>query len=131
MGCMGSGESGRAPPRKGEWSMKLFNKSGALAAILVLGLGCVLAPRAAAQMGSISGSILDIQGKPWPEVVIRAVSDQGAKQETKTDSGGKFSLPNLRSGIYDVLVVFPPPNDKQAPYQVKCRVQAGEDAKVD
>jgi len=111
--------------------MKLFNRSGALAAILVLGLGCVLAPRAAAQMGSISGSIMDIQGKPWPEVVIRAVSDQGVKQETKTDSGGKFSLPNLRSGIYDVLVVFPPPNDKQAPYQVKCRVQAGEDAKVD
>lgn len=109
--------------------MKLFNKSGTLAAILVMGLGCV--PRAAAQMGSISGSIMDIQGKPWPEVVIRAVSDQGVKQETKTDSGGKFSLPNLRSGIYNVLVVFPPPNDKQAPYEVKCRVQAGEDAKVD
>ena len=111
--------------------MKLFNKSGTLAAILVMGLGCVLAPRAAAQMGSISGSIMDIQGQPWPEVVIRAVSDQGVKQETKTDSGGKFSLPNLRSGIYNVLVVFPPPNDKQAPYEVKCRVQAGEDAKVD
>jgi tetratricopeptide (TPR) repeat protein len=111
--------------------MKLFNKSGALATILVLGLCCALAPRAAAQMGSISGSIMDIQGKPWPEVVIRAVSDQGAKQETKTDSGGKFSLPNMRPGIYDVFVVFPPPNDKQAPYQVKCRVQAGEDAKVD
>ena len=111
--------------------MRLFNKSGALAAILALGLCCALAPRAAAQMGSISGSILDIQGKPWPEVGIRAVSDQGAKQETKTDSGGKFSLPNMRSGIYDVFVVFPPPNDKQAPYQVKCRVQAGEDAKVD
>jgi tetratricopeptide (TPR) repeat protein len=111
--------------------MKLFNKSGALAAILVLGLCCALTPRAAAQVGSISGSIMDIQGKPWPEVVIRAVSDQGAKQETKTDSGGKFSLPNMRSGIYDVFVVFPPPNDKQAPYQVKCRVQAGEDAKVD
>ncbi len=111
--------------------MKLFNKSGALAAILVVGLSCALAPRAAAQMGSISGSIMDIQGKPWPEVVIRAVSDQGAKQETKTDSGGKFSLPNMRSGIYSVFVVFPPPNDKQAPYEVKCRVQAGEDAKVE
>jgi tetratricopeptide (TPR) repeat protein len=111
--------------------MKLFNKSGTLGAIFVLGLCCVLAPRAAAQMGSISGSIMDIQGKPWPEVTIRAVSDQGAKQETKTDSGGKFSLPNMRSGVYDVFVVFPPPNDKQAPYEVKVRVQAGEDAKVD
>ena len=111
--------------------MKLFNKSGLMASVLVVALVCVLAPRAAAQMGSISGSIMDIQGKPWPEVVIRAVSDQGAKQETKTDSGGKFTLLNVRSGIYNVLVVFPPPNDKQAPYEVKCRVQAGEEARID
>jgi tetratricopeptide (TPR) repeat protein len=59
------------------------------------------------------------------------VSDQGAKQETKTDSGGKFSLLNLRSGIYSVFIVFPPPNDKQAPFEAKTRVQSGEDAKVD
>ena len=102
-----------------------------MAAVLLAAVVCVLAPQAAAQMGSISGSIIDVQGKPWPEVVIRAVSDQGAKQETKTDSGGKFTLLNVRSGIYNVLVVFPPPNDKQQPYEVKCRVQAGEDAKID
>ncbi len=111
--------------------MKRFYKSWALAAILVAALASILAPRAAAQTGSISGSIMDVNGKPWADVVIRAVSDQGAKQETKTDSGGKFSLPNLRSGIYSVFVVFPPPNDKQAPYEVKARVQSGEDAKVD
>jgi len=108
--------------------MKRFHISLALLAILMAGL---LAPRAAAQTGSISGSIMDVNGKPWAEVVIRTVSDQGAKQETKTDGGGKFSVPNLRSGIYTVFVVFPPPNDKQAPYEAKCRVQSGEDAKVD
>jgi tetratricopeptide (TPR) repeat protein len=111
--------------------MKRFHMSLALLAILMVGLAGVLAPRAAAQTGSISGSIIDVNGKPWAEVVIRTVSDQGAKQETKTDSGGKFSVPNLRSGIYTVFVVFPPPNDKQAPYEAKCRVQGGEDAKVD
>ena len=111
--------------------MKRFKKSGALAAIFVATLLCLLAPRAGAQTGSISGTILDVNGKPWAEVVIRAVSDQGAKQETKTDSGGKFSLPNLRSGIYSVFIVFPPPNDKQAPFEAKTRVQSGEDAKVD
>ena len=79
--------------------MKRFKKSGALAAIFVAALLGLLAPRAGAQTGSISGTILDVNGKPWTEVVIRAVSDQGAKQETKTDSGGKFSLLNLRSGI--------------------------------
>src|SRR5438552_3024197 len=116
---------------KGEWSMKRFHMSLALLAILMAGLAGLLAPRAAAQTGSISGSIMDVNGKPWAEVVIRTLSDQGAKQETKTDSGGKFSVPNLRSGIYTVFVVFPPPNDKQAPYEAKCRVQGGEDAKVD
>jgi len=111
--------------------MKSFLKSWALAAILMGMLTSVLAPRAAAQTGSIGGTILDVNGNPWAEVVIRSVSDQGAKQETKTDSAGKYSLPNLRAGIYTVFVVFPPPNDKQAPYEVKCRVQAGEEAKVD
>ncbi len=111
--------------------MKSFLKSWTLAAILMGALTSVLAPRAAAQTGSIGGTILDVNGNPWAEVVIRSVSDQGAKQETKTDSAGKYSLPNLRAGIYTVFVVFPPPNDKQAPYEVKCRVQAGEEAKVD
>ena len=111
--------------------MKRVHMSLALLAMLMAGLAGVLAPRAAAQTGSISGSIMDVNGKPWAEVVIRTLSDQGAKQETKTDSGGKFNVLNLRSGIYTVFVVFPPPNDKQAPYEAKCRVQGGEDAKVD
>ena len=111
--------------------MKRFHKSWALAVILMAALANGLAPRAAAQSGSISGTILDVNGKPWVDVVIRAVSDQGAKQETKTDTGGKFGLVNVRSGIYKVIVQFPPPNDKQAPYEVQVRVQSGEDAKVD
>lgn len=111
--------------------MKRIMKSWALAAILTAALASFVAPRAAAQNGSVSGTILDVAGKPWVEVVIRAVSDQGAKQETKTDSAGKFSFPNLRSGIYSIFVLFPPPNDKQAPYEAKVRVSSGEDAKVD
>src|SRR5258708_328977 len=131
MGRTLPGYSGWAPREKGEWSMKRFLKSWTLAAILMAALASVLAPLAAAQTGAISATILDVRGKPGAEVGIRSVSDQGAKQETKTDSGGKFSVPNLRAGIYTVFVVFPPPNDKQAPYEVKVRVQSGEDAKVD
>ena len=111
--------------------MKRFLKSWTLAAVLMAALASMLAPRAVAQNGSISGTILDVSGKPWADVGIRAVSDQGVKQETKTDSAGKFSVPNLRSGIYTVSISFPPPNEKQPPYEVKCRVQSGEDAKVD
>ena len=112
--------------------MMRFLKSWTLAGMLMAALASALAPRAAAQSGSISGTILDVSGKPWVDVTIRSVSEQGAKQETKTDSAGKFSLPNLRSGTYTVYIVFPPPNDKQAPYETKgVRVQSGEDAKVD
>jgi tetratricopeptide (TPR) repeat protein len=110
--------------------MKRFHKPWTLAVVLMVALGSAMAPRAAAQAGSITGSIMDVNGKPWADVGIRVVSDQGTKQETKTDSGGKFSLLNLRAGIYNVFVTFPPPNDKQAPYETNCRVQSGEDAKV-
>ncbi len=111
--------------------MKISHKSAVVAAMFVAGLVFALAPRAAAQSGSISGSIMDVQGKPWANVGVQAVSEQGVKQETKTDSNGKFTLLNMRSGIYDLFISFPPPNDKQPPYQVKCRVQGGEAAQVD
>jgi tetratricopeptide (TPR) repeat protein len=111
--------------------MKSFIKSWALAAIILAALASFFAPRAAAQTGSISGTIIDVAGKPWVDVTIRAVSDQGTKLETKTDSAGKFTFLNARAGIYSVFVMFPPPNDKQAPFESKVRVQTGEEAKVD
>jgi tetratricopeptide (TPR) repeat protein len=100
--------------------------------LIVGALVSVLAPGASAQNGSISGTILDLNAKPYADLTIQAVSDQGAKQEAKTGSDGKYTIRALRPGVYDVTVIsFPPPNDKQPPYQVaKVRVQ-GEDVKVD
>jgi tetratricopeptide (TPR) repeat protein len=109
--------------------MKRFQKSWALAAILVAALSGILAPRAAAQIGSVSGTIIDPTGKPWVDIVMQAVSDQGVKAETKTDKDGRYSFRNLRSGVYSVFVVFPPPNTNP-PYEARCQVQSGEDAKV-
>jgi len=102
-------------------------------AALVGALVAVLAPGALAQTGSISGVILDATAKPWPGLTVQAVSDQGAKQEAKTDNDGKYAIRGLRPGVYDLTVIsFPPPNDKQPPYQLaKVRVQGGEDAKAD
>src|SRR5436309_13155041 len=113
--------------------MKIFNKSVVLAAILVAALVSVLTPRAAAQTGSVSGQILDINGKPWAGLTVEAVSEQGAKLDAKTDNDGKYSITNLRSGIYTVTITaFPPPNDKQPAYAMaKVRVGSGEDAKAD
>jgi tetratricopeptide (TPR) repeat protein len=104
-------------------------KSWTLAAILTAALTCVLVPRAAAQNeGVIRGQILDVVGKPWAEIGIQAVSDQGAKQETKTDKDGNYNFRNLRAGVYSVFVQLPAPNK---PYEAQCRVQSGIEAKVD
>lgn len=110
--------------------MKIFNKSVLGTAILVAALALASAPRAAAQMGSISGQILDINGKPWVGLTVQATSEQGAKQTAKTDNDGKYSIPNLRTGIYMVTITaFPPPNDKQPAYDVaKVKVESGGDA---
>lgn len=111
--------------------MKIFNKSVLGTAILVAALALASAPRAAAQMGSISGQILDINGKPWVGLTVQATSEQGAKQTAKTDNDGKYSIPNLRTGIYMVTITaFPPPNDKQPAYDLaKVKVESGVDAK--
>jgi len=113
--------------------MKLFHKSAVLAAILVAALASMLAPRAAAQTGSLSGQVLDVNAKPWVGLTIQVVSDQGAKQEAKTDPDGKYVIRNLRTGIYTVTITaFPPPNDKQQPYEfAKVQIRSGEEAKAD
>jgi tetratricopeptide (TPR) repeat protein len=71
---------------------------------------------------------MDVAGKPWVDIAVQAVSEQGAKQETKTDKDGKYSIRNLRSGVYSVFIVLPAPNQ---PYEIKTRLQGGQQVTVD
>jgi len=108
-------------------SLKMM--SWVFAVVFLAAVVCALAPCAPAQNdGSISGQIMDITGKPWPDMGIQAVSDQGVKSETKTDKDGKYSVRNLRAGVYTVSIILPAPNK---PFEVQCRVQGGTDVKVD
>lgn len=113
--------------------MKRNLKSTMFAVLLAGTLASVLAPKAAAQNGSIAGTILDINAKPWFGLGVECVSEQGAKQDAKTDISGQFNLPNLRPGIYTVTIItFPPPNEKQQPVLMgKLKVTSGEVAKAD
>ena len=86
------------------------NKSWVFAAMLAAALLFAGTPRAAAQVGTIAGQILDVTGKPWAEIAVEVVSDQGAKVEAKTDKDGNFAFHNLRTGVYTVTVVLPAPN---------------------
>ena len=109
--------------------MKNFHKLWVLAAILLAALASVVTPRAAAQNdGAIRGQIMDITGKPWADLTIQTVNDQGGKQETKTDKDGNYTFRNLKSGVYTVVVQLPAPNK---PYEAQCRVSGGAEAKVD
>jgi tetratricopeptide (TPR) repeat protein len=100
-----------------------------IAALITAALLFVGAPRAAAQGdGVITGKILDVEAKPWANLGIQAVSDQGAKSETKTSSDGTFTIRNLRSGIYQVNIILPAPNQ---PFVVRVQVAAGTPGRVD
>jgi len=99
--------------------MLKFWKAYALAAILMLGLTGWMAPRAAAQGGKISGTVMDFEGKPIADLSVKIKSDQGVVQETKTDSAGRFLFANLRSGKYTVSAQ---PAQIQVPYEVVTEV---------
>jgi tetratricopeptide (TPR) repeat protein len=103
-----------------------------LAVLLAGALVTVLSPRAAAQNGSIVGTILDVNGKPWFGLNVQAVSDQGAKTEGKTDAQGKFAIRNLRPGVYTLTITtFPAPNEKQPPVGMgQLKVTSGEEIKA-
>jgi tetratricopeptide (TPR) repeat protein len=109
--------------------MKNWNKPWALAVVLIAALIGVLAPKAAAQNdGSIKGQVLNVDGKPWADMGVQAVSDMGAKVDTKTDKDGNYTFRNLRSGQYSVFVQLQPPNK---PYETVCQVRSGTESKVD
>jgi len=109
--------------------MRKYASSWLLSVCSVALLISVLIPRAAAQGdGVVRGQILDVVGKPWVDVAIQLVSDQGAKQDTKTDKTGNYSFRGLRPGVYSVLVILPAPNK---PYETKLQVQSGAEAKAD
>ena len=93
--------------------MKLLGKRKlrvwVVAMIFAAALSGVLVSRAAAQDGVIQGQILDVTGKPWVDMGIEAVSDQGAKSTTKTDKDGNFVIRGLRSGLFTVAAQLPAP----------------------
>jgi len=108
--------------------MAKFLKSYALAALLLLGMAAWLAPRAAAQDGTLTGTVLDLEGKPWADFGVTAEGEQGAKQSVKTDANGKYTF-NLKPGTYKLSVMLPLQKDPYTAAQVK--VGSGQNNPID
>ncbi len=109
--------------------MKRLAYSWAFAGLAFAMLFSALAPRAAAQDGAIAGQILDVAGKPWADIPLHIVSDQGVKSDGKTDKNGKYSFNNLRSGEYTIGLDLP---GQKEPYTAgKVKVGAGQTVPVD
>ena len=68
--------------------MKRFAYSWAFAAVALVVLFIGLTPRAVAQDSGIAGTVLDVAAKPWADIPVHIVSDQGVKLDTKTDAKG-------------------------------------------
>jgi len=107
--------------------MKKIAYSWAFAALALAVIYAGLAPRIAAQDSGIVGQILDLNGKPWADLGVSVVSDQGAKQDTKTDKDGRYSFHNLRPGVYMISVQLP--NQVFQGGQVK--IQGGQQVPAD
>jgi len=79
----------------------LLVRTGILA--LLIAAICSLAPKASAQVTRLSGKVLDLQGNPYPDVVITITNkDNGTKYTITTDKDGKFFQNGLPNGTYDV-----------------------------
>lgn len=70
---------------------------------LLLAPMLLLTPAAWAQTGRLSGKVLDLQGNPYPDVVITITNkDNGAHFVVKTDKDGNYQQVGLQNGIYNV-----------------------------
>jgi tetratricopeptide (TPR) repeat protein len=80
-------------------------RMAALLALIVGPLAAWMAPAAYAQNGTLAGIVMDLTGKPYPDVTITLKNKENNKEITVvTDAKGHYSAPGLSAGTYDVDV---------------------------
>ena len=75
----------------------------ALFALIAGPLAAWMAPAAYAQNATLSGTVLDMMGKPYPDVTLAIKSVETNKEaDVTTDAKGHYSVPGLAGGTYNV-----------------------------
>jgi tetratricopeptide (TPR) repeat protein len=89
---------------------------------------CFVPAVAASLTGSVHGQILDLEGKPWPNLTIVFISQQGRQSQTKTDKNGNFHIMGLDAGTCTVRILIP---GQEKPYESKRHIALDEDTAMD
>jgi len=78
-------------------------RMAALLALIAGSLAAWMAPAAYAQNATLSGTVLDMMGKPYPDVTLTIKSVETNKEmDVTTDAKGHYSAPGLAGGTYNV-----------------------------
>jgi tetratricopeptide (TPR) repeat protein len=78
-------------------------RMAALLALIAGPLAAWMAPAAYAQGGTLSGTVLDLTGKPYPDVTLSIKSIETNKElEVITDAKGHYTAAGLAGGTYNV-----------------------------
>ena len=78
-------------------------RMAALLALIAGPLAAWMAPAAYAQNATLSGTVLDMTGKPYPDVTLSIKSVETNKEiDVTTDAKGHYSAPGLAGGTYNV-----------------------------
>ena len=105
--------------------LRMGTMAAAVTALMLLGA----APKAKAQDASISGTLTDLDGKPWPGQTLTLETEQGSKSETKSDANGKYTFSGLKPGAYKIFVMLP---YQKEPYQAAgVKVGSGQTVPAD
>ena len=80
-------------------------RMAALLALIAGPLAVWLAPAAYAQGGTLTGSVFDMDGKPYPDVTISIKNNETGKEiDATTDAKGHYSAPGMVAGTYNIDV---------------------------
>src|ERR1700674_3405495 len=102
-------------------------RMAALLALIAGPLAAWMAPAAYAQGGTLSGTVLDLTGKPYPDVTLSIKSVETNKEtNVVTDAKGHYSAPGLAGGTYNVDVKAKDKDQKEMLlYQTGLKLTAG------
>lgn len=83
--------------------MKTLRSRLGLLALLIAALSMLAPVASAQQVTRISGTVLDFEGKPFPDVAITITNTgDGTKYTLTTDKDGKYQQNGLKNGTYDI-----------------------------